>query len=73
MYNGIMSLYCEKNSMTIKSLKFSKILRPNIGLNDSGPLSAQAVWPRSTLFDAMIRFANLEYITVLNHIVKILG
>ena len=27
-----------KSSMTIKSLKFSEILRPNIGLIDPGPL-----------------------------------
>ena len=25
MYNGVISLYCEYNSMTLKSLKFSEI------------------------------------------------
>ena len=35
--NGVMSLYCEENSKTLKSFIFSKILRPNIGLSDPGP------------------------------------
>ena len=34
MHNGVMSLYCELNSMTIKSLKCSELFRPNIGLID---------------------------------------
>ena len=38
MYNGFMSLYFKYNSETIKSIKFSEILRPNFGLIDRRPL-----------------------------------
>ena len=36
MHKGVISLFCEY--MTIKSFKFSEILRPNVGLIDPGPL-----------------------------------